>query len=65
VELREPVARVRLHDADGDDLGAVTAPAPVAPGDVLALANGSLVEVVALIDLEAGDALCEVAPIDR
>jgi hypothetical protein len=41
--------------------------APVELDDVLALADGSLVHVVALVGLEAGDArdaLCEVEPFD-
>jgi hypothetical protein len=39
VNLRELGARVRLHAADGDDLGLAYAPAPVELGDVLAPAE--------------------------
>jgi hypothetical protein len=41
MNLRELGARVRLHAADGDDLGIAHAPAPVDVGEMLALADGS------------------------
>jgi hypothetical protein len=33
--------RVRVSDADGDDLGVAHMPPPIEPGDLLALADGT------------------------
>jgi hypothetical protein len=65
VKLRELGARVHLYDADYDDLGFAHAPRPVDPGDVVAQVDGSLWEVVSVLDLDEADALdaiCVVEP---
>jgi len=63
VKLRDLGARVRLFDADYDDLGVAYAPRPVDPGDLLALDDGSEWRVIAVLDLDeakALDAICVV-----
>jgi hypothetical protein len=65
VELRDLGARVHLYEADYDDLGFAHAPRPVDPGDVVARADGSLWEIVSVLDLDrtgALDAVCVVEP---
>jgi hypothetical protein len=65
VELRDLGARVHLFDADFDDLGFAHAPRPVDPGDLIALADGSLAEIVCVHDLErrAVDAVFRECPV--
>jgi hypothetical protein len=65
MELRDLAALVHLFDADGSDLGFAYVPGPVEPGDVVALADGSLWRVTAVVAVaEAAplDALCQVEP---
>jgi hypothetical protein len=65
VNLRNLGARVRLHAADGDDLGLAYAPAPVAAGRRTGAADGGVWVVTALVDLgEPGDALDALAEVE-
>ena len=59
--------KLRLLGTDGEDIGFAHAPAPVEPGDVLALANGSIWRVVNLIDLYflEGTALFDMENVSR
>ena len=67
-DLRDLGARVRLHAADGGDLGVAHTPAPVELGDVVTSADGRVWVVTNLIDFGASrgalDALVEVRPGD-
>jgi hypothetical protein len=58
---------VRLQGTDGDDLGFAHAPGPVALGDALALADGSMWRVVSVIDVSRLDSspLFDMEDIDR
>ena len=66
VKLRDLGARVRLFDADYDDIGIAYAPRPVDLGDLLVRADGSAWRIVSVLDLDeavALDALCVVEPV--
>jgi hypothetical protein len=58
---------VRLQGTDGEDMGFAHAPAPVAVGDALALADGSTWRVVSLIDTFhlSSSVLFDMAKIER
>jgi hypothetical protein len=56
---------IRLFNAAGDDLGLAHAPAPLAPGDLVARQQGQPLRVKAVVDLGPEgvvDALAEVEP---
>lgn len=59
------MARYRVHDTTGDDLGLLEHPAPnVEPGDVIVLVDGREAIVTARVEAQPGDpiqALLEVA----
>ena len=63
----EPGIRVRLHDANGEDVGFAHAPPPLTRGDTLALADGSTWRVLGLIDVTRLDTspLFDMSGIDR
>jgi hypothetical protein len=58
-------AAVRLFTTEADDLGTVTAPAPVEPDDVVALEHGPPLRILCVAALDPGGRVDYIAEVDE